>query len=158
MTGQSGLGAVLEPSNPLATFVRKFDGGAISTRQSTTPLLRGRTVLTWADGKMLASVHNFRKCVDLGMEPPANSVVGGNWADRTDGAWLMANALEYAARYAPCPGDFNGDGQVDDADFVFFAGRYDSLIDPRGDLTGDGSTDDADFVRFAISYDRLVCP
>ncbi|MBS0187528.1 MAG: hypothetical protein JSS51_05635 [Planctomycetes bacterium] len=158
MTGQSGLGSILEPTNPIATFVRKFDGGPISTRQSTTPLLRGRAVLTWSDGKMLASVHNFRKCVDLGFEPPANSVVGGNWADRTDGAWLMANALEYAARSRPCPGDFNGDGQVDDTDFVLFAARYDTLVDPRGDLSGDGNTDDADFVQFASSYDRLVCP
>lgn len=158
MTGQSNLGSILEPANSIATFVRKFDGGPISARQSTIPLLRGRTVLNWADGKMLASVHNFRKCVDLGFEPPANSAVGGNWADRTDGAWLMANALEYAARSRPCPGDFNGDGQVDDTDFVLFAARYDSLVDPRGDLSGDGNTDDADFVQFASSYDRLVCP
>ncbi|MBL8885474.1 MAG: hypothetical protein JNK16_02340 [Phycisphaerales bacterium] len=70
----------------------------------------------------------------------------------------MANALEFVVRAKPCPGDFNGDGQVDDADFVLFAAYYDALVDPRGDLNGDGLTEDNDFVIFANGYDTLVCP
>ena len=58
----------------------------------------------------------------------------------------------------PCPGDYNGDGFVDDSDFVSFAGYYDSFFDPRGDLTGDGFTDDSDFVQFAAAYDKFSCP
>ncbi len=71
---------------------------------------------------------------------------------------MMANALEFVVRGQPCPGDFNGDGQVDDLDFVLFAGYYDNLVDPRGDLNGDGLTEDSDFVIFAADYDILVCP
>ncbi len=65
-----------------------------------------------------------------------------------------------------CVGDLNGDGLVDDADFVIFAAAYDILIcptDPRftccpADFNGDGLVDDADFVLFANAYDDLLCP
>lgn len=157
---QAFLGAAVEPANPINTFVRKFDGGTSSFRPSSNPLLRGREVLRWSDGRMLASVHNFRKRVDLGMYPASSGGGAGNviWNQRTDGTWLMANALEYSVYHKPCPGDLNGDGSVDDADFVFFAGYYDTLVDPRGDLNGDGITEDSDFVIFANGYDTLVCP
>jgi len=154
------LGAVLEPANFVNTFVRSFDGGTGSYRATSNPLLRGREILRWSDGRMLASVHNFKKRVDLGFYPVSSGgpLGAAAWNQRTDGAWLMANALDYAVRHKPCPGDFNGDGQVDDTDFVLFAGYYDALVDPRGDLTGDGLTEDIDFVIFAGGYDALVCP
>ncbi|MBL8887279.1 MAG: hypothetical protein JNK16_11510 [Phycisphaerales bacterium] len=65
----------------------------------------------------------------------------------------------------PCPGDFNLDGQVDDADFVIFVNSYNILdcADPSmpegcpGDMNGDGFVDDADFVDFAFAYNNLVC-
>ncbi len=65
-----------------------------------------------------------------------------------------------------CPGDLNGDGLVDDSDFVAFAAAYDLLLcsDPGmppgcpADLNGDGFVDDADFVLFASAYDQLLCP
>lgn len=154
---QAFLGAILEPNNPIARFVRKFDGGANSFRMDSVVLLRGRAVMNWSDGKTLASVHNFRKRVDLGYWPPSDSSTNG-WNHLTDGTWMTANALDYAVRHAPCPGDLNGDGLVDDTDFVLFAGYYNNLLDPRGDLTGDGLTEDSDFVIFAGSYDALVCP
>ncbi|MBS0188693.1 MAG: hypothetical protein JSS51_11530 [Planctomycetes bacterium] len=156
-TGQAFLGTILEPANPIARFVRKFDGTATSWRSLATPLLRGRSIMNWSDGRMLVSVHNFRKRADLGYWPVSNSSTNG-WNRLTDGTWMTANVLEYAVRHKPCPGDFNGDGQVDDADFVRFAAYYDNLVDPRGDLTGDGLTEDSDFVVFAGSYDTLVCP
>ena len=65
-----------------------------------------------------------------------------------------------------CPGDFNADTFVDDADFVIFAPAY-NLLDcadpamPAGcpaDLNADGFVDDADFVIFAAAYNDLVCP
>jgi hypothetical protein len=70
----------------------------------------------------------------------------------------MANALEFAVRSKPCPGDFNGDGFVDDSDFVLFADYYNALLDPRGDLNGDGLTEDSDFALFADGYNALICP
>jgi hypothetical protein len=67
---------------------------------------------------------------------------------------------------APCPGDLNSDGQVDDSDFVLFASAY-NLLDcsdpsmPAGcpsDLNADAAVDDSDFVAFAAAYNELVCP
>jgi len=66
----------------------------------------------------------------------------------------------------PCPGDFNGDQQVEDADFAIFALAYD-LFDcsdpsmPAGcpaDLNHDNTVEDADFALFAAAYNALVCP
>jgi hypothetical protein len=65
-----------------------------------------------------------------------------------------------------CPGDFNSDNQVDDADFVLFANAYNVLdcTDPTmpagcpADLNGDDLVDDADFVIFAAAYNDLLCP
>ncbi|MFO0859882.1 MAG: hypothetical protein U0570_04935 [Phycisphaerales bacterium] len=153
ITPQATLGSIVEPNHPVARFVRKFDGGPASYRFSPTPLLRGRTILNWSDGNSLVSVHNTRRRVDLNFWP-----ISGGWKPQTDGAWIMANALEWAAVSAPCPGDFNGDNLVDDGDFTLFVGPYNDLVDPRADLNGDGNTDDADFVIFLASYNALVCP
>lgn len=154
------LGTILEPGHPITSFVRRFDGGTASYRASSNPLLRGRPVMNWSDGIVLASVHNFRKRADLGFYLGSNGTSLGNaaWNQRTDGTWIMANALEFVVRVKVCPGDFNGDGHVDDADFVLFASYYDALVDPRGDLNGDGLTEDSDFVVFASGYDALLCP
>jgi hypothetical protein len=74
-----------------------------------------------------------------------------------------ANVIPLAA---PCPGDLNHDGFVDDADFSIFVVAYDLLdcADPTmpagcpADLNADGFVDDADFVLFAAAYDALLCP
>lgn len=64
-----------------------------------------------------------------------------------------------------CPADLNQDGMVTDADFTFFARRYD-LVDCNnpnmgggcvGDLNRDWIIDDADFQMFAVAYDKLLC-
>ena len=154
----ANLGAFIGPAHPVQQFVRRFDGGTNASRQSNNPLLRGRRLIEWTDGKMLASVHNFRRRVDLGFKPASGVENASSWQVRTDGTTMIANALDFAAFMKPCPGDLNGDGLVDDTDFVLFAGFYNELIDPRGDLTGDNNTDDADFVKFAASYNALLCP
>ena len=56
----------------------------------------------------------------------------------------------------PSP-DFNGDGNVNFADFLIFAGKYGSRIgqdryDARCDLNADGQIDFADFLIFAASF------
>lgn len=66
----------------------------------------------------------------------------------------------------PCPCDLNGDGFVDDADFVIFVVAYNILdcTDPSmppgcpADFNGDGFVDDADFVIFVPAYNTLLCP
>jgi hypothetical protein len=61
-----------------------------------------------------------------------------------------------------CPGDLNGDGFVDDADFQLFLPAYDTLLVPpadvRCDWNGDRQVDDQDFVLFLPYYDQLICP
>jgi serine protease len=80
--------------------------------------------------------------------------------------WGIVNANQAAAYLhgrVRCPGDFNADDSVDDADFAEFAPAYDVLETPggaytSGDLNGDSLVDDADFVIFAVMYDALLCP
>lgn len=65
-----------------------------------------------------------------------------------------------------CVGDLNGDGLVDDADFVIFADAYNLLLCPTdpafqccpSDFDRNGTVDDADFVLFADAYNALLCP
>lgn len=65
-----------------------------------------------------------------------------------------------------CPGDLNGDGLVDDSDFVLFAFAYNILdcADPAmppgcpADINSDGVVDDTDFVFFVGAYNELLCP
>ncbi|MBY0111853.1 MAG: hypothetical protein K2Y21_03455 [Phycisphaerales bacterium] len=52
--------------------------------------------------------------------------------------------------------DYNGDGYVDDDDFVIFQAFYNDLA-VGGDLNCDLVTDDADFSIFAVAYDTLLC-
>lgn len=67
---------------------------------------------------------------------------------------------------APCTGDLNSDGVVDDADFSLFAFAYNVLgcaqpEMPAGcpaDFNSDGVVDDADFVLFVPAYNTLICP
>ena len=66
---------------------------------------------------------------------------------------------------ATCSSDLNGDGLVEDADFVIFVAAYNLLdcADPAmpfacpADLNGDGFVDDLDFLIFVSAYDALVC-
>jgi subtilisin family serine protease len=78
--------------------------------------------------------------------------------------WGFVDAYRSLQRVR-CPADISFDGQVDDADFVFFANSYNILIcaDPTmirvcaADINGDGFVDDGDFVLFAGAYDALLC-
>lgn len=79
--------------------------------------------------------------------------------------WNHIDDLQVVAR-ASCVCDLNGDGFVEDADFVIFVAAYNVLdcADPTmvagcpADFNQDGSVDDADFVAFIPAYNELVCP
>ncbi len=70
-----------------------------------------------------------------------------------------------AAPLLVCPGDLNGDGLVDDADFSIFVVAYDVLdcavaempLGCPSDLNRDGLVDDGDFSVFVGAYDALLC-
>lgn len=76
------------------------------------------------------------------------------------------SATSASAQLKLCWADFNCDTQVDDLDFVLFAGAYNLLecsdpgMPPRcpADLNFDGLVDDTDFSMFASAYDILSCP
>jgi hypothetical protein len=79
---------------------------------------------------------------------------------------FLGAALNTVETCNTCPADLNGDGFVDDADFVLFASAYNTLdcADPAmppgcaADLNSDAFVDDADFVLFAAAYNDLLCP
>ena len=95
-----------------------------------------------------------RTAGDLG-EPGRDDYYGWGLVD-------VQAASRYVYGRAICGGDLNGDGLVDDADFVLFVAFYNDLVAPGGawtggDLNGDDTSDDADFVIFAANYDELLC-
>jgi hypothetical protein len=53
-----------------------------------------------------------------------------------------------------CPGDINGDGDTNAADFVILAGNFGSVVPANtgGDLNGDGLVNAADFVILAGDF------
>jgi len=85
-----------------------------------------------------------------------------NWGDYpADDPAIKSFIVELPETY--CPADFNGNGFVDDTDFVLFSTAYDGFVCPggagcEGDLTRDGFVDDADFVVFTQAYDAFECP
>lgn len=105
--------------------------------------------------------------IAFGFDPDCN---GNGVPDSCDIASGFSTDFNHDGRpdgcIAGCPGDFNLDGFVEDADFVMFSYSYDLLLctDPamppacRADLNADGFVDDADFSIFAAAYDALVCP
>lgn len=74
-------------------------------------------------------------------------------------------ATSRAGELLVCVGDLNGDGFVDDADFVGFVAGYHVLLardsameaGAPADFNCDELVDDADFVIFVAAYDALVC-
>lgn len=111
----------------------------------------------------------------IGAPIPEGSIVLDCAAISADGSTIAVTVMDAETSQlrtalvrsrAVCPGDLNNDGQVDDADFVWFAAQYDVLACDdsampgycRADINNDGAVDDADFVLFAQAYDQLICP
>ncbi|MDE3001596.1 MAG: hypothetical protein OXU79_21175 [Gemmatimonadota bacterium] len=74
----------------------------------------------------------------------------------------VSQAVLTFAQAPACPGDFNGDGLVNLADFLAFAGGFgtrsgDANYDARIDLDGNGAVDLTDFLAFAGVF-GTTCP
>ncbi|MFO0860787.1 MAG: hypothetical protein U0570_09550 [Phycisphaerales bacterium] len=113
-----------------------------------------------SDGLYLLELQLWSTQSGLGASEPYWMVFSQN---ATEGDLKLAASWVKENLWQPtCAADLNGDGFVDDADFVPFVIGYDYLLcDPPGcptDLNGDWTTDDADFSIFASQYDRLICP
>lgn len=97
---------------------------------------------------------------------PTSMGPNGTWAFQADLGGFTTTAIFVATIEGECPADLNGDGLVEDSDFVIFLGAYNILdcADPGmpascpADLNGDGFVDDGDFVVFLGAYNELVCP
>jgi hypothetical protein len=108
-----------------------------------------------------ANFHNFP--INSG---DAGFTVTGHQLRRYDNSVVLEGTADNLRPVAVCPADLNGDGVVDDLDFVIFADSYNVMdcSDPdmpgacEADFTGDGLVDDADFLVFATGYERLLCP
>ncbi|MBX3380006.1 MAG: hypothetical protein KF805_07910 [Phycisphaeraceae bacterium] len=144
-------------------------GGSFAQLSYGTAASRGQTPLD-PDQTTLGQPLNNQNGSTLNSDQYYLAVTMGNalfaserWGARsTRGSNLTAVISVDTDNRGPnggCPADFNGDGGVDDTDFVFFAKYYNDLINPAGDIDGsfDGFTDDGDFAVFAAAYDQLVC-
>lgn len=71
--------------------------------------------------------------------------------------WMKTTLLKRPV----CEGDFDGDKDVDGADFSLFAadfGRIDCTEDCKGDFDADGDVDDSDLAIFSTDFGRVHCP
>ena len=80
----------------------------------------------------------------------AVALVGSMWT----GDIGVIELQSVSAQSATCLGDFNGDGKVNLADFLAFAGGFgarsgDANFNARLDLDGNGAIDLSDFLAFA---------
>ena len=71
---------------------------------------------------------------------------------------LVGLPLGAAARAQCPPGDFNGDCQVDVADFAAFADRWRTTLETPEDLSHDGRVDGADLALFGTHWLQKNCP
>ncbi|MEZ6015963.1 MAG: hypothetical protein R3F49_12665 [Planctomycetota bacterium] len=98
--GTANLGAVLEPTHPIAQNVSVVTGMFMGRPflNATFALTQGRVILEWDDGRMLAAVSDtMPRRVDLGLYPVGTDCVPGFLEATSDGATLIANALHFAA-------------------------------------------------------------
>lgn len=99
------LGTVFIPSHPIMVGVTTFDGGSGSWHGIGSLSLYTTVIANWTNGSPLVAEKLNKdngdpiagKCVALNFYPPSSDVRVDFWNTTTDGALIMANALEYAA-------------------------------------------------------------
>lgn len=84
------------------------------------------------------------------------------WAARSTSESSLSARVRLTANPRPiaanCPADLNGDGVVDNSDFVVFTNAYSIFLSRSGDMNNDTFTDALDFVLFAAAYNDFACP
>jgi hypothetical protein len=87
----------------LMSGITTFSGGGSAYRSTSTSITEGSTIVaSWSDGKPLVIVNDDMgpahvRRVDLNFFPVSSDAREDFWDSSTDGALLMANALEYVA-------------------------------------------------------------
>lgn len=100
LIGPATLGNVFVPGSELMAGVETFDGGTNARRPTAEPV-EGTLIAAWDDGAPLVVSSSNRPLssrVDLGFNPTSADGRVGGWVPTTDGAALLANALERVAQ------------------------------------------------------------
>lgn len=146
--------------NSLAAGVQ-FDGVEASANAEFAVL--PNVLDAWAIFDVTASVRDMVQNPDSNQGWVLAPTGGDGWRFTSSEGAVLADrpTLEVTFVQPVCDGDLNGDGIVDELDFVLFASSYDALLVPPAsafaDLNGDSTVDDADFVIFVGAYDAFSC-
>ncbi len=99
-SGIADLGLVVDPNHRLAEGISTVTGTYMARPflDETWGLNRGRVILEWNDGRMLAVADDFLpQRADLGMHPVHDTCSSGYLESNSDGVDLIANALIYTS-------------------------------------------------------------
>ena len=114
----SVLGSVFAPDHPIMSGISSVSG---HHQPSTTTIpADANLIASWSNGKPMVVVDNTLPVVELGFWPVSSDVSSYGWGASTDGALLMANALEFVANGGggwlsvnPESGSIAGNGTAD---------------------------------------------
>src|SRR5579864_8859362 len=141
------LGTVYEPTSPLMSGVNSFDGGTSSFHGTGSPNLNAVRVADWSDGEPLIIRRTiyWKRPGDLHFFPPSAGSRDDFWVASTDGATIMANALDFVGgACTPAPSGlvswWPGDNEAND-------------VTGTNDGTVNGSTFALGEVNQAFSFD-----
>ncbi len=98
--GPVTLGTVYQPSSPIMAGVSSLNGGTSNYFASPLVLRSGATrIADWSNGTPLVVENsNFgNRVVALNLFPPSSDALEGSWLSSTQGALLMANAINFVS-------------------------------------------------------------
>ncbi|MBL0927937.1 MAG: hypothetical protein IBJ11_09855 [Phycisphaerales bacterium] len=135
------VGTRFIPTHPILRGVARMPlvSGPFITQTAVT----GPRLANFDNGKTLAAVSSTKRRADLGMPPISTAGLSNGYDTRTDGATLVANALEWVIATTPCPGDIDGNGTVGANDLSNLLACFGLAVTPgpcaAADLDGNGT-------------------
>ncbi|GJQ29453.1 MAG: hypothetical protein HBSAPP03_13370 [Phycisphaerae bacterium] len=164
--GAASLGTILLPNHPTMNDVGTLIGGTTASRPTTTAVTsHGYKVALWSDGKTLVAASNlYPNRIDLGMYPPSRDGVSTSWDPATDGAIILANAINATLPPPPppCDADINCDGAVNGIDVevqeLAVGGEMTDYCLPDADFNQDGAVNGTDVEAVELVVGGEPCP
>ena len=126
-----------------------------------TPGVQDGIMQAWLDGEMVLDVQNirFRDIASLKIDTLYFSTFfGGSSAvwETTKDEHAYYDDFVIATEFITIPGDFDGNGVVDDGDLTIWEGAYG--VTDAGDADGDLDTDGADFLIWQQAFTGDLSP